>query len=287
MFQIDRSGGIYSFPDVYGGSLSTISTTAGSKFLWLPEVAAIRAGYTNSAQWSVGNVGLLSTAFGFNTTASGSQSTSLGYGGTASGTQSIAGGNNCVASNIASIALGDTSTASGQASIALGFSATASGLYAIAFTGGTASARNAMANGSGSIASADYAHAFGRSTLAKGYGEFSVGTFSTSYTAVGTTAPDSADRIFNVANGTSGGNSDAFTVLRSGKAGIDYDNFESVATGSTAKLQVNGTIKTIAAKYDSDAAAGAAGLVAGDEYQTSGLGGSFPFSVAGIKMVKQ
>lgn len=287
MIQFDRSGGIYAFPDAYGGSYSTISTTAGSKFLWLPEGAAIRAGYTNGTQWSSGSIGNLSAAFGFNTTASGGSSISWGQGGVSSANYSTTGGVGCTASGTGSFAIGESSTASNSASIALGFAATASGVYSVAFTGGLSSARNSMTNGSGSVASADYAHAFGRSVLAKGFGEFVVGTFSTSYTPVGNTStPDSADRIFNVANGTSSGNSDAFTVLRSGKVGVDIDNFEANASAG-AKLQVNGTIKTIAAKYDSDAAAGIAGLTAGEEYQTSGLGGTFPFNVVGIKMVKQ
>jgi len=286
MLQFDRNGGIYGFPDSYGGSLSTISTTGGSKILWLPEVAAFRAGYTSGTQWSSGNIGNLSAAFGFDNRASGSQSISWGYNNVSSSNYTTTGGISCTASGVSSTAIGDSCTASGISSIALGFSALASGLYAVAFTGAQSTGRNSIANGSGSIASSDYGHAFGRSVYARAYGEFVVGTFSTNYTPVGTTSPDSADRVFNVANGTASGNSDAFTVLRSGKVGVDIDNFEANST-STAKLQVNGTIKTTAAKYDSDAAAGAAGLVAGDEYQTSGLGGSFPFNVVGIKMVKQ
>ncbi len=48
-------------------------------------------------------------------------------------------------------------------------------------------------------------------------------------------------RLFIIGNGRySSEKSDAFTVLRNGKVGIDIDHFEN--TNNSAKLQVNGTI---------------------------------------------
>lgn len=221
LFQIDRNGGIYGFSDTYTGTPSTISTTAGSKILWIPEIAAFRAGYTNGTSWSIGNIGNLSAAFGFNTTASGSQTISWGYNNISSANWSTSGGTSCTASGLSSFAIGDTSVASGQTSTAIGFSATASGLYATAFTGGTASARNAMSNGSGSISSGDYCHTFGRGVLAKSWGEFAIGTFNADYTPSSTTSNVSTDRVFSIGIGNDGGTrANAITVLKSGYVGL-------------------------------------------------------------------
>lgn len=220
LFQIDRSGGIYGFSDAYLGTASTISTTTGSKILWIPEVAAFRAGYTSGTSWSIGNIGNLSAAFGFNTRASGGQSMSWGQDSISSANWSTSGGTSCTASGLSSFAIGNGCTASGESSIALGFSATASGQYATAFTGGTASARNAMSNGSGSISSGEYCHSFGRAVFARSWGEFAIGTYNVDYTASSTTSNVSTDRVFSIGIGNSGSPANAITVLKSGYIGI-------------------------------------------------------------------
>jgi len=221
LFQIDRNGGIYGFSDAYTGTASTVSTTAGSKILWIPEVAAFRAGYTSSTQWSISNLGNLSAAFGFDTRASGSQSMSWGYNNISSANWSTSGGTGCTASGLSSFAIGESSVASGQTSTAIGFSATASGLYSTAFTGGTASARNSMSNGSGSISSGDYCHTFGRGVLARSWAEFAIGTFNTDYTPSSTTANVSTDRVFSIGIGNDGSTrANAITVLKSGYVGL-------------------------------------------------------------------
>jgi hypothetical protein len=82
---------------------------AGTRFMWYPERASLRAGYVQGTQWDDANIGYHSLAIGFNSRASGD------YG--------VALGNSCVAANVSSFAVGELNTASGAASVALGYHA--------------------------------------------------------------------------------------------------------------------------------------------------------------------
>jgi trimeric autotransporter adhesin len=88
--------------------------------MWYPKKRAFRAGYVDGAQWDDANIGIYSTAMGFNTTASGDFSTAMGYYTTASGDGSVAIGNAATASGISSTAMGSNTTASGNFSTAMG-----------------------------------------------------------------------------------------------------------------------------------------------------------------------
>jgi len=111
-------------------------------------------------------------------------------------------------------------------------------------TNPTSSGNRTFAGSDNSTAIGFNTKAFGSSSLAAGIGnhamtegETAIGTYGTDYVP----ALDKNDRVFNVGNGTSDAKlSDAFTVLKNGKAGIDMDNFETTTSG--AKLQVNGYI---------------------------------------------
>jgi hypothetical protein len=135
---------------------------AGTRLLWHPGTSVFRAGTVDGAQWNASNVGLYSTALGFNTTASGSVSTALGNSSTASG--------------LYSVAIGVSAVASGDRSTALGFNTTASALSSTAFgSGTTASGAFSTASGNGTTAVGQESVALGRQTTAAGAHAFSMG----------------------------------------------------------------------------------------------------------------
>ena len=145
------------------GSGSIPATGAGTRLMWYPGKAALRAGEVDGAQWDDTNVGQYSVAFGFNTTASveaatatGSETEATGIGATAtgvrttaSGRQSLAGGYRTEASGEGAVALGLNSGASGYASFVMGSTASsAAGSRAVAIGQDVAAtAPNTMALG--------------------------------------------------------------------------------------------------------------------------------------------
>ena len=87
-------------------------TGAGTRLMWYPAKAAIRAGGVSGVEWNETNIGQYSTAFGRNTIASGQYSTSFGVGSTVTGH----GG---------ATALGSNNVVSGNAATGIGFAVTA------------------------------------------------------------------------------------------------------------------------------------------------------------------
>ena len=97
------------------------------------------------------------------------------------------------------------------------------------------SALSGTADALGSFNSAFYG-------TAHSFGEVNMGLFSTSYTPISTSSWNGADRLFNIGNGTAtSSRSNAFTVLKNGKTGVGYDQFET--TSDSELLQVNGEVK--------------------------------------------
>ena len=97
------------------------------------------------------------------------------------------------------------------------------------------SALSGTADALGSFNSAFYG-------TAHSFGEVNMGLFSTSYTPISTSSWNGADRLFNIGNGTAtSSRSNAFTVLKNGKTGVGYDQFET--TSDSEILQVNGEVK--------------------------------------------
>jgi hypothetical protein len=89
-----------------GASSNHLPLAAGPNMLFSLKKGALRAGFVNSTQWDYANVGLYSTAFGFNTIASASYATALGISTNATGLYSIAIGNSSDANGNASAAIG-------------------------------------------------------------------------------------------------------------------------------------------------------------------------------------
>jgi hypothetical protein len=100
---------------------------AGTRMMWYPGKAAFRAGGVDGTRWDDANVGIISTATGAGTTASGFNSTAMGNGTTASGIISTAIGNGTRASGERSTAMGVETTASGNFSTAIGYRAGTNG----------------------------------------------------------------------------------------------------------------------------------------------------------------
>ncbi|PKL85627.1 MAG: hypothetical protein CVV22_06905 [Ignavibacteriae bacterium HGW-Ignavibacteriae-1] len=213
------SGGNVVFTGEYLDSYISQAPVEGSgtRMMWYPNKGSFRAGRVTSTQWNKSNMGDYSTAFGYDTKASGYGSIALGYSSTASNTAASAIGFNTIASGNVSTAIGYSATASGYASTAIGYYATASGF---ASTG------------------------MGYNTTAKSGYETVVGSWNTDYTPVSTSGWNSSDRLFVIGNGTaSTSRSNAMTVLKNGKIGIGTASPSELlhinnSTG-TAKLRVS------------------------------------------------
>jgi hypothetical protein len=163
----------------------------GSRLLWHPAKAALRAGRVTALQWSEFAIGTYSVAFGLDTRATADASTAMGDGTRAiglastamgsdtlaSGASSIAMGNLSTASGTRSTAMGGSTTASGSNSTALGFNTTASGLNSVAMGGNTLSSgfNSSLATGINTVASGEASTAMGSSTTASGGGSIAMG----------------------------------------------------------------------------------------------------------------
>ncbi len=113
------------------------ASNIGTRMMWHPRKAAFRAGQVTVPAWDDANVGQHSTAFGFNTFATGSASfaagsgtEATGIGSTAFGVDSRASGNYSTALGTSAVASGDYSLATGAQTTAGGYGTTAMGLYA-------------------------------------------------------------------------------------------------------------------------------------------------------------
>jgi hypothetical protein len=103
------SDGLVARGTIFPGTIP--ATGAGKRLMWYPVKAAFRAGYVDGTQWDDGNVGIYSTAMGYNTTASGFYSTAMGYSTIASGDYSTAMGSYAsTAGHAGSFVYGDVST---------------------------------------------------------------------------------------------------------------------------------------------------------------------------------
>lgn len=139
----------------------TPASGAGTRFMWIPAKAALRAGTldtgTYSTYWDDANIGVGSIALGNDTKASGIQSLAIGYLCQCLGAyQDVAIGRGAVAGSAGtqgSVAIGYGPLADYYFGIAIGYrtwAASASGATAIGFNNGTAMA-NFKASGRGSV----------------------------------------------------------------------------------------------------------------------------------------
>ncbi len=202
-----------------GTSGSTPTSGAGTRMMWIPSIAAFRAGVVNGTQWDAANIGDYSVAMGYNSQATADYSTAFGQ--------------NTVASHYVSTAFGTQTTASGSVSTAFGQLTTASGGYSTAF-------------GNSTIASGNTATTFGIATTAQPYCSFVIGQYNL---ISGTTSSWVAtEPLFVIGNGSStSSRSNAITVLKNGNVGIGT---ALVNNPNSYKLAVNGTIGAKAVKVE-------------------------------------
>jgi hypothetical protein len=219
-----RVGGEGSFvaAGTYNGTTTVPppASGAGTRMMWFPEKAAFRVGNVTGAQWDDSNIGFLSTALGYNTTASGLASSALGHQTVASNYYSTALGGNTTASGTASTAAGYNTTASGNASTASGQYTAALGDFSTAFGfNPTAGAAYSTALGSLTVANGLYSTALGLSSTAQAYASVAVGRYNV--VQGNATSWVATDPLFVAGNGTDASTpSDALTLYKNGNLTI-------------------------------------------------------------------
>ncbi len=159
-------------------------------------------------------------AIGYSCRASGIASFSFGDLCRATGGFSFAGGRSSRANGESSVALGEDCLANGSRSVSMGYSTYAPGNCATALGAhGSAVGDTSTVIGNGS-AIGNYSTSIGKTTRSKSYNSFVVGRFNDT-TSSSSTAWIQTDPLFIVGNGISGDLSNAFTVLKNAKTGIN------------------------------------------------------------------
>lgn len=108
LLRLDANGSLL-LRGAYDGSFVTPAAGPGTRFMWIPNKAAIRAGNVTGLQWDDANIGDFSVAMGEDCRASANGAVALGF--------------RNVAAQQSAFATGEQSTASGAASVAMGYHA--------------------------------------------------------------------------------------------------------------------------------------------------------------------
>lgn len=192
-------------------------TGSGARLMWLPNVAAFRAGYAANSSWDNSNIGFASIALGYDTKAVGSNAVSIGFRSAALESGSVAMGSYDSATGISSLALGSQTIASGYQSTSMGWGTLASGYNATAMGNATkATGSWSTAMGVNSVASGTMATVTGAFTKAKSDYSFVTGKYNDT---------SNTNRLFEIGNGTNDNvRSNALTVLQNGNTGIGTTN---------------------------------------------------------------
>jgi len=96
-------GGEY---DGDGGEVGIPREGGGTRLMWYPRKAALRAGFVDGDQWDAGNIGDYSVAFGYNTRATADYAAAFGIRTSAVQVGAFAAGEDNIASGASSVALG-------------------------------------------------------------------------------------------------------------------------------------------------------------------------------------
>ncbi len=150
------------------GSVLPVSG-AGTRMMWYPKKAALRAGTVTGTYWDDANIGNYSFAMGYDTRATGLYSFAGGQYAIASNSNAMAFGDQATASGYAAVAIGSVTTASGYCSIALGRGSAAKDTGAVALTYHGSAGRYATAFGYYTNASGNYSVAMGTSSSTNGH----------------------------------------------------------------------------------------------------------------------
>lgn len=199
----------------------------GSRMMWLPSIPAFRAGSitgTSPLSWDDLSVGINSTAFGQNTTASGTYSFAAGNSTQATGDAATAFGENTTASGIYSFAAGSRAQATGNAATAFGLVTAASGIQSFA------SGNNTTASGNNSVAIGSFVSTNGKS------GSFIYGDASTIFPTNNT-----ADNQFTV---RATGGTNFITTANGTTPDVSFTNGTMRVTGG-----VHYGVRSVSANY--------------------------------------
>jgi len=209
--QLNYDGGLL-IPGTFGPTTpadSIPATGAGTRLMWYPAKAALRAGRVGASkdgtQWDATKVGRYSAALGVDTKASGNAATAMGSGTTASGNGATAMGSQTTATDDRATAMGFQTTASGDDATAMGNST-------------TASAPAATAMGTNTEASFAQTTAMGLGTTARTRSSLSLGTCNSANT--------SRDN----------------TLLAVGNGSYDFGSDNCSSTGDALELQTDGDL---------------------------------------------
>jgi len=212
-------------------------TNAGTKFMWIAEKGALRAGKVDGLHWNLDSIGDHSLAYGINTKATAPQSMAWGTENEATGAYATAWGWDNSASNVAATAWGISNLSSARyaSSWGLGNKATAdqatvwgdrnlgSGIISTSWGGSnTASGALSTAWGEVNVASGISSTAFGLDNRAQGYGATVFGLWADT---IANTSPGDLGanyQLFTVGIGTSHSTrKNALTIMRHGNVGVN------------------------------------------------------------------
>ena len=240
MLHVMDSSVVFTAPAPIATSGNPPVSGAGSRMMWYADKAAFRAGLVNgmsSTYWNKDSIGYASVGLGHGTKAKGVSSIATGYFTSASGSHSTAFGHECIASGYISTAMGYKTTASGWYSTAIGSETIASNNYATAMGKGTIASDNyttamgyntkaqsdfSTSTGSGTIAKGTLSFTMGHHTIAESYASVVIGRYNDT-TSISSSSWNSNDPLFVAGNGNSVFRSNAFTLLKNGKTGINVN----------------------------------------------------------------
>ncbi len=204
-------------------SLTTLNTAgAGTRFIWYPRKAALRAGYVNGTQWDDVNIGIGSIAIGKNVKAAGDWSVALGED-TSAGV--------AVSSSISNhdFSFGKTTSASGWYSIAGGLDSIASGQGAVSLGDATkAEGSCSVSMGKDTVAKGDFSVSVGIGTYTEVADSFVMGRYNIPAVDSDPSTVSGDENLFVIGNGTSSSSThNIFTVLSNGNIGIGINDPKS------------------------------------------------------------
>ena len=228
---------------------------SGTRLMWVPEKAALRAGTVSwNGEWDEANIGSDSVAFGIKTKATGMCSFAVGRESNAESTCAIAIGMRSHAKGLEAVALGSGSSAAGAHSFVAGFYSTATGLYstavgqnckaeknyAVALGGRTGALGEAsFAVGSNSVAQGNYSVAMGDDTEANGTASFAVGdgSIANNFGAIAMGVGNTANGDGSVAMGQYSSTANMFSTAigQGAKALAPYST--AIGRGTVAETQ--------------------------------------------------
>lgn len=148
---------------LFAGTNGAVPVTgAGTRMMWIPSLAAFRAGLVSANQWDT--IGINSIAMGTNSSATATSSVAIGDNTAASQTRAYAYGSGLTASGTSSTAIGQISTATNFFSAVFGNLSNSTGQLSVAVGGLFANATNTLA------------HAFGNSVDANALNSMVIGS---------------------------------------------------------------------------------------------------------------